>query len=137
MRLLSRIIPSLPLQLVEENLHFSLLRDRTKYLLISGTSQLCVALIQKMDAEKMGFMLQGTLSSLHDMPAIDGSNSVLVSECITTAKSRNKKYVVPMVQSIEQRFTRSCLKNEGYRPKPILAVQPKIKKKCLELSCWW
>jgi hypothetical protein len=33
-----------------------------------------------------------------------------------------------LVQSEERRFTRSCLK-EGYKPKPVLSVQPKIKKK--------
>jgi hypothetical protein len=45
-------------------------------------------------------------------------------------KSRSKrKYVAPLVQSSERRFTRSCLKSDGYRPAPILVVQPKIKKK--------
>jgi hypothetical protein len=45
-------------------------------------------------------------------------------------KSRSKrKYVAPLVQSSERRFTRSCLESDGYRPAPILVVQPKIKKK--------
>ncbi|KAM0827262.1 hypothetical protein ACQ4PT_068312 [Festuca glaucescens] len=42
---------------------------------------------------------------------------------------RKRKSVTPLVQSSERRFTRSCLKSDGYRPAPILAVQPKIKKK--------
>jgi hypothetical protein len=37
--------------------------------------------------------------------------------------------VVPIVESSERRFTRSCLNKEGYRPKPVLDMQPKIKKK--------
>jgi hypothetical protein len=45
---------------------------------------------------------------------------------------RNKRRVIKskpqLVQSVERRFTRSCLK-EGYKPKPVLSVQPKIKKK--------
>jgi hypothetical protein len=45
-------------------------------------------------------------------------------------KSRGrKKYTTPLVQSSERRFTRSCLNLDGYRPAPILSVQPKIKKK--------
>jgi rRNA processing protein Gar1 len=45
-------------------------------------------------------------------------------------KSRGrKKYATPLVQSSERRFTRSCLNLDGYKPAPILSVQPKIKKK--------
>jgi hypothetical protein len=33
-----------------------------------------------------------------------------------------------LVQPAERRFTRSCLA-EGYKPKPVLSIQPKIKKK--------
>jgi hypothetical protein len=36
----------------------------------------------------------------------------------------------PLVQSTSRRFTRSCLKLDGYRPKPILDSQPKTKKRC-------
>jgi hypothetical protein len=39
---------------------------------------------------------------------------------------RVKKVATPVVHSQERRFTRSCLK-EGYRPAPVLEVQPKKK----------
>jgi hypothetical protein len=44
-------------------------------------------------------------------------------------KKRRTKATAPLVQSTERRFTRSCLKMDGYRPTPVLAVQPKIRKK--------
>ncbi|KAM0913458.1 hypothetical protein ACQ4PT_012159 [Festuca glaucescens] len=56
----------------------------------------------------------------------------------TVRKRKVRKAIAPLVQSTERRFTRSCLKTDGYRPKPILVVQPKIKKKsrakCLLMS---
>jgi hypothetical protein len=50
------------------------------------------------------------------------------SVTVATPISKRKKRSIHDVQSQERRFTRSCLNEEGYRPKPILAVQPKIKK---------
>ncbi|KAK1668231.1 hypothetical protein QYE76_056390 [Lolium multiflorum] len=47
---------------------------------------------------------------------------------VFTPISKRKKRNVHAVQSLERRFTRSCLNVEGYRPAPILDVQPKIKK---------
>jgi hypothetical protein len=44
-------------------------------------------------------------------------------------KKKQKRKVVPLVENSERRFTRSCLNKEGYRPKPVLDIQPKIKKK--------
>ncbi|KAK1694992.1 hypothetical protein QYE76_011689 [Lolium multiflorum] len=44
-------------------------------------------------------------------------------------KKRRAKTTATLVQSAERRFTRSCLKMDGYRPAPVLAVQPKIRKK--------
>ncbi|KAM0910334.1 hypothetical protein ACQ4PT_014228 [Festuca glaucescens] len=44
-------------------------------------------------------------------------------------KKRGVKVKPIMVQPSERRFTRSCLKIDGYRPAPVLAVQPKIRKK--------
>ncbi|KAM0838317.1 hypothetical protein ACQ4PT_061055 [Festuca glaucescens] len=59
-----------------------------------------------------------------------GQLEVLDLTMSVTAKRRKvRKAATPLVQSSERRFTRSCLKTDGYRPKPILAVQPKIKKK--------
>ncbi|KAM0847511.1 hypothetical protein ACQ4PT_054974 [Festuca glaucescens] len=53
-------------------------------------------------------------------------------------KKRARKVDAPLVQSTERRFTRSCLKMDGYRPKPVLVVQPKIRNKtrakCLLVS---
>ncbi|KAM0824264.1 hypothetical protein ACQ4PT_070311 [Festuca glaucescens] len=48
---------------------------------------------------------------------------------VTIKRRKARKSATPLVQPTERRFTRSCLKTDGYRPKPILAVQPKIKKK--------
>ncbi|KAM0886498.1 hypothetical protein ACQ4PT_029612 [Festuca glaucescens] len=48
---------------------------------------------------------------------------------ISSPKKRRTKATAPLVQSADRRFTRSCLKMDGYRPTPVLAVQPKIKKK--------
>jgi hypothetical protein len=45
------------------------------------------------------------------------------------AKKKRAKATASLVQSAERRFTRSCLKLDGYRPTPVLAVQPKIRKK--------
>jgi hypothetical protein len=47
----------------------------------------------------------------------------------TPKKRRQRKKVVPLVENSERRFTRSCLNKEGYRPKPVLDMLPKIKKK--------
>ncbi|KAM0904181.1 hypothetical protein ACQ4PT_018191 [Festuca glaucescens] len=47
----------------------------------------------------------------------------------TPKKKRTRKSAAPVVQLSERRFTRSCLSKEGYRPKHMLAVEPKIKKK--------
>ncbi|KAM0838319.1 hypothetical protein ACQ4PT_061057 [Festuca glaucescens] len=59
-----------------------------------------------------------------------GQLEVLDLTMSDTAKRRKvRKLATTLVQSSERRFTRSCLKTDGYRPKPILAVQPKIKKK--------
>jgi hypothetical protein len=47
----------------------------------------------------------------------------------TPKKRRTRRNVAPLVENSERRFTRSCLRKEGYRPKPVLDAQPKIKKK--------
>jgi hypothetical protein len=47
----------------------------------------------------------------------------------TPKKRKQNRKVVPLVENSERRFTRSCLNKEGYRPKPVLDIQPKIKKK--------
>ncbi|KAM0857114.1 hypothetical protein ACQ4PT_048681 [Festuca glaucescens] len=54
----------------------------------------------------------------------------LVCQAVQTPRQKkSRKKLAPVVETTERRFTRSCLKNEGYRPKPVLAVQPNIKKK--------
>ncbi|KAK1662872.1 hypothetical protein QYE76_051031 [Lolium multiflorum] len=47
----------------------------------------------------------------------------------TPKKRRQRKKMAPLVENSERRFTRSCLNKEGYRPRPVLDIQPKIKKK--------
>jgi hypothetical protein len=47
----------------------------------------------------------------------------------TPKKRRARRGATPVVQLTERRFTRSCLNMEGYRPKPMLTAEPKIKKK--------
>ncbi|KAK1618561.1 hypothetical protein QYE76_024078 [Lolium multiflorum] len=58
-----------------------------------------------------------------------GSADVQPRTGASKSKTKRKKSVLSIVQPTERRFTRSCLKTDGYRPAPILAVQPKIKKK--------
>ncbi|KAM0821255.1 hypothetical protein ACQ4PT_072383 [Festuca glaucescens] len=65
-------------------------------------------------------ILQGQTSSPME------NREVLVS---TPKRKRARKSETPVVQLSERRFTRSCLSKDGYRPKPLLAVEPKIKKK--------
>jgi hypothetical protein len=43
-------------------------------------------------------------------------------------KRASRRAKSQLVQPAERRFTRSCLA-EGYKPKPVLSIQPKIKKK--------
>jgi hypothetical protein len=65
-----------------------------------------------------------------DFPSEDFAvPSVAVStSMVKQRKKRTSKLVAPVVVSEERRFTRSCLK-DGFRPKPVLGVQPKPKKK--------
>jgi hypothetical protein len=48
---------------------------------------------------------------------------------ITTRKKRGKKVKTPLVLPEERRFTRSCLKKDGYRPAPVVIVQKGPKKR--------
>jgi hypothetical protein len=59
----------------------------------------------------------------------DDPNELDVTFEATPLKAKQKrarKVVTPLVQSEDRRFTRSCLKN-GYRPAPVVEVQPKKK----------
>jgi hypothetical protein len=61
---------------------------------------------------------------------VDSVLTVDVSMTLSNPKKRrNKRSATPVVQLSERRFTRSCLNKEGYRPQPMLTVEPKIKKK--------
>ncbi|KAK1664301.1 hypothetical protein QYE76_052460 [Lolium multiflorum] len=69
----------------------------------------------------------GSVSSVDKRHDLQG---VLQHEIlIPRSKKRRAKTTATLVQSAERRFTRSCLKMDGYRPAPVLAVQPKIRKK--------
>jgi hypothetical protein len=48
---------------------------------------------------------------------------------IPLKEKRVRKTKTPVVQPVNRRFTRSCLNQDGFRPQPLLSVQPKIKKK--------
>jgi hypothetical protein len=75
-------------------------------------------------------------------PADSGFSSLLISDVDTPVegfvvpttpivkqrKKRAPRSTVPVVVPEERRFTRSCLK-DGFRPKPVLGVQPKPKKR--------
>jgi uncharacterized Fe-S center protein len=58
-----------------------------------------------------------------------GGHGLQQGSSISKIKRRRAKSTASLVQPTERRFTRSCLKTDGYRPAPILAMQPKIKKK--------
>ncbi|KAM0912257.1 hypothetical protein ACQ4PT_012946 [Festuca glaucescens] len=51
---------------------------------------------------------------------------VFVSTPVLSKNKRARKLASPVVQPQDRRFTRSCLK-EGYRPTPVVEVQPKEK----------
>jgi hypothetical protein len=57
------------------------------------------------------------------VPSVDVSTPI-----VKQRKKRAPRSTVPVVVSEERRFTRSCLK-DGFRPKPVLGVQPKPKKR--------
>jgi hypothetical protein len=44
-------------------------------------------------------------------------------------KRRSRKVLAPLVQPSSCHFTRSCLKGDGFRPKPLVDSQPPLKKK--------
>jgi hypothetical protein len=50
---------------------------------------------------------------------------------VSVQKKRCRKAKAPVVQSTNRRFTRSCLKLDGFRPKPIVdgCLQPKKKQR--------
>jgi hypothetical protein len=50
---------------------------------------------------------------------------------VSVQKKRGRKAKVPVVQSTNRRFTRSCLKLDGLRPKPIVdgSLRPKKKQR--------
>jgi hypothetical protein len=58
-----------------------------------------------------------------------GTSVLQTGTCATKNRLKKKKSASSIVQPTERRFTRSCLKTDGYRPAPVLVVQPKIKKK--------
>jgi hypothetical protein len=61
---------------------------------------------------------------------VEMAQTVEVTVSFSTPKKRRaRKVATPVVQLSERRFTRSCLKMEGYRPQPMLTAQPNIKKK--------
>jgi hypothetical protein len=64
------------------------------------------------------------------MASDEGSSIVFAADSGVAKKKRQRKVSAPLVQSTSRRFTRSCLKLDGYRPKPILDSQPKTKKRC-------
>jgi hypothetical protein len=53
---------------------------------------------------------------------------VPATSIVKQRKKRAPRSTVPVVVPEERRFTRSCLK-DGFRPKPVLGVQPKPKKR--------
>jgi hypothetical protein len=57
------------------------------------------------------------------VPSIDVTTPI-----VKQRKKRAPWSAVPVVVLEERRFTRSCLK-DGFRPKPVLGVQPKTKKR--------
>jgi hypothetical protein len=52
---------------------------------------------------------------------------ILAVSSVTAPKKRTRKTLVVLPE--QRRFTRSCLKNDGCRPAPVLSAQPRLKKK--------
>jgi hypothetical protein len=59
----------------------------------------------------------------------DSQPPIFSASPISMKKKRNWQARTPVVQPTQKRFTHSCLKTDGYRPKPILGDQPRPKKK--------
>ncbi|KAM0880257.1 hypothetical protein ACQ4PT_033714 [Festuca glaucescens] len=64
-----------------------------------------------------------------DKPSGDVATTVFFATPMTAKAKRGHKSKTLVVQPEERRFTRSCLKKDGCRPAPVLAVQPRPKKK--------
>jgi hypothetical protein len=59
----------------------------------------------------------------------DSQPPIFSASPVSMKKKRNRQARTPWVQPAQRCFTRSCLKTDGYRPKPILGDQPRPKKK--------
>jgi hypothetical protein len=78
----------------------------------------CLSTYQGYDGESKGCRIFEEEDQLSEQLALQ-----------TPKKRRQRKKMAPLVENSERRFTRSCLNKEGYRPRPVLDIQPKIKKK--------
>jgi hypothetical protein len=103
---------------------------RTPFEFLNKLSGMALSVVQ---LKREGSMKQGSFSwpSGGKVGLVEevGEQTPIQSRSVATNCRATKKPVAPLVQSSERRFTRSCLKGDGYRPAPILVVQPKIKKK--------
>jgi hypothetical protein len=126
-RFLNSVIPSLFVQLVQEKvpyLYFDRLINVSEDIWgKSFASGIC--------AVKGGpnvVICEEITPSQDNVPTTAGPSALEENISVVTPMSKRKKINVPVVQSLERRFTRSYLNEEGYMPRLVLAVQPKIKK---------
>ncbi|KAM0870932.1 hypothetical protein ACQ4PT_039719 [Festuca glaucescens] len=64
-----------------------------------------------------------------DKPSTEEATTVFSASPMTVKAKRGRKSRTMVVQPEERRFTRSCLKKDGCRPAPVLAIQPRPKKR--------
>jgi hypothetical protein len=126
-RFLSYMLPQVSVQLVQDKV-----TDMCFERLISVSKDIwgkavASGLCATKDGTKTIYWEDDTFSQ-ENVEAMGRPTHLEESVTVATPISKRKKRNIHAVQSQERRFTRSCLKEEGYRPKPILAVQPKIKK---------
>jgi hypothetical protein len=107
-------------------------RFNTSFMFLKELTGVSLSVVNCFRGDKQLMNLDEAASS-HIVISIEGTqrgNSDLqTGTCASKNRLKKKKSASSIVQTTERRFTRSCLKTDGYRPAPVLAVQPKIKKK--------
>jgi hypothetical protein len=84
---------------------------------------ICVTTRKRPVARALCFEADSSSDNCDSLPPIFSASPIAMK------KKRSRQARTPVVQPAQRRFTRSCLKIDGYRPRPILGDQPRTKKK--------
>jgi hypothetical protein len=99
----------------------------TKYITMLNTSSVLASIV--VQREKCSPRRRSVVANLES--GMDESSQLVQfsANSVTVRSKRGRKATVPLVQSPERRFTRSCLNQKGYRPTPVMATPPMKKRK--------